>query len=78
MSLPLHSSKGGQHGDLGADVNLPELTHPSQDTNQVHEISSHRGLKPWGNILFRGIITREENLPLRLFLRYFSTFLTAC
>ena len=63
MSLAWHHSKARQHGELDTDVNLPELTHTSQDTNQLHEISSHRGFKQQGNILFGGIITRKRVVP---------------
>jgi len=54
MSLEWHRSKERHHGDLGADVDPPKLTHPSQDTNQLHEIDSHRWLKQWCYILFGG------------------------
>ena len=86
MSLVRHHSNGRQHGDLGADVGPPKLTHPSQDTNRLHEISSHRGLKQWSNILFGGIITGEwvvlslwQGEPsFEIVLEVCLNFLTAC
>ena len=87
MSLERHCNKGRQHNkDLGADVDPPKLTHPYQDTNLLHEISSHRGLQQRGNIRLGGTITSERVVllpwqgesPFGIILGYLSTFLTAC
>jgi hypothetical protein len=84
MSHAQHCSKARQHGDLGAEVDPPELTHPSQDTNQLHERHSHGGLKQWGNILFGGKshgnmlspCFDKEKLPLLLDLRPYNAWTT--
>lgn len=81
-----HHKAWGQHENLSAEIDILKLTQPAKDTNQLHVISGHRGHKQMGHILFVGIITGKEflahvgrcYLPLKLFVRYVSTFFKAC